>query len=87
MIMKLHTSGNEERWVNLQTVSRVTHVADDGTGVPLLTLFFDCDDPECTLRISGREPLDREAIRTVVAEMEALASGRLKPLTAKGIRP
>ena len=88
MIMKLHTSGShEDRWVNLQTVSRVTYVAADESGEPLLTIFFDCDDPDCTLRISGREPVDREAIRTVMAEMEALSNGRIRPLIMKGDRP
>lgn len=69
--IKMITSDNETRWINLDQVSRVTLTEDAGS--MLLVLMFADGDPENCLKIRGSDKVNRVAIDTLTLALNELS--------------
>ena len=72
--MKILTSDQETRWINLAQVVRVTLATEAGSGKPVLVLFFVSGDAESRLTIVGNKEKDRKAIEALTARLEELTA-------------
>ena len=66
--VKIETSDDDRRWVNLEQVSRVTVGVDDA-GIEVLAAIFADGDLENSLRIRGTDEINRVAIATLEREL------------------
>jgi len=69
--IKLMTSDNDTRYINLAQVSRVTLATDATRGAPRLAIFFGDASQESKLQIDGSNEQDRKAIEIFIAALEA----------------
>lgn len=60
--VRLDTSDNVTRWINLNQISRVT-VGTEESGTEVLVAIFADGDVSDSLRILGTDDLNRESIR------------------------
>lgn len=59
--VKIETSDQDTRWINLELISRVT-IGKDESGVELLVAVFADGDAGDSLRIRGTDDVNKEAI-------------------------
>ena len=59
--VKIETSDEDTRWINLDLISRVT-IGRDESGVELLVAVFADGDAGDSLRIRGTDDINKEAI-------------------------
>ena len=72
--IKLQTSDNDARYINLEHVSRVTLATDATRGAPRLAIFFGDARHESKLEIVGSNDQDRKAIDGFIAAMESVCT-------------
>ncbi len=70
--VKIQTSDNETRWINLEQVSRVTLGADD-SGEPILAVVFADGNPDLSLKLHGSDHVNRAAIGCLTAGLDAVS--------------
>jgi len=68
--VKLVTSDNDARYINLDQVSRVTLAKDVTRDVPVLVIFFSDADRDAKLEVEGATAADRKAIEQFVAALD-----------------
>jgi hypothetical protein len=61
LFVKIETSDNDRRWINLHQVSRVT-IGTDETGVEVLIAVFADGDLNDSLKIHGTDAINKRAI-------------------------
>ena len=66
--VKLETSDDDRRWINLHQVSRVTSGIDE-SGVEVLVAIFADGDVNDSLKICGTEEINRQAIVKLEREL------------------
>ncbi len=59
--VKIETSDEDTRWINLNSISRVT-IGKDETGVDLMIAVFADGDVDDALTIRGTDEVNKEAI-------------------------
>lgn len=69
--VKIETSDNETRWINLDHISRVTLATQTG-GMPLLVIFFADGNRDCSWKIDGSDPINKKAIDHFVAHLNSV---------------
>lgn len=67
-LLKITTSNGEQRWINLNRLTRVTVVEKDHE--PLMTFCFDGDD---RVVIHGTDEASCDLIRRIVATLDGMA--------------
>jgi hypothetical protein len=72
--IKLETSDQDVRWINLEQVSRVT-VGQEASGVPFAAVVFSDGNLEECLKIHGTEDVDRRAINKLTAVLDHVSEG------------
>ena len=73
--IKLATSDQDTRWINLEQVSRVT-LGEEVSGVPVAVIVFSDGDLEQGLKIHGTEDVDRQAIDKLTTVLDTLSEGK-----------
>lgn len=66
--VKLETSDEDSRWINLHQVSRVT-VGTDASGINVLVAIFADGDLDNSLTIRGTDEVNRQAITKLEREL------------------
>ena len=59
--VKLETSDDDQRWINLNQVSRVT-IGTDDSGIEVLVAIFADGDVNDSLKIRGTDEVNKQAI-------------------------
>ncbi|MBS0196439.1 MAG: hypothetical protein JSR77_06755 [Planctomycetes bacterium] len=75
-MIKINSPNGEQRWINLDRVTRVS-LATDESGDPVLVFCFDQNDQ---VRIHGTDPENRALIHRIATTLNAAAEapgGRL----------
>ena len=68
-LIKVETSGQTVRWINLDLVSRVT-LADEPNGHRLMGLVFADGHRASQLKLDSEAPLDQGAIEQLCTELD-----------------
>ncbi len=66
--VKLETSDQDRRWINLHQVSRVT-IGTDESGVEFLVAIFSDGDINDSLKICGTDEINKQAIVKLEREL------------------
>lgn len=66
--VKLETSDDDQRWINLNQVSRVT-IGIDESGVEVLVAIFADGDVNDSLKIRGTDEINKQAIVKLEREL------------------
>jgi hypothetical protein len=82
--VRIDTNDGETRWLNLETVSRVTRACDAHGEIVLVIMFADSSSGGTTLRIPGNTPVDQAAIDRFLTELDALVVEEEPTLTPSG---
>ena len=72
--VKITTSDEETRWINLEQVCRVTLATDRARGFPVLAIVFADGSLEDKFLINGNTEADRKAIETLTAALDSVAN-------------
>ncbi len=70
--IKLQTSDQDTRWINLQQVSRVT-TGTEAADVPFVAILFGDATTGESLKIRGDDEINRHAIEKLIAALDVLA--------------
>lgn len=70
--VKITTSDDETRWINLNQVCRFTLATDAARGFPVLAIVFADGSLDDKLVLNGNNETDRKAIETLTAELDSL---------------
>lgn len=71
--VKITTSEDETRWINLQQVCRFTYAHDAARGYPVLAMVFSTGSDDDKLIITGSNEADLKAIETLTAALDAVS--------------
>ncbi len=74
--VKIQTSDDETRWINLNQVCRFTLAKDDVRGFPVLAIVFADGSLDAKLVINGSNEIDRKAIETITTELDKIVGSR-----------
>lgn len=68
-MLKVSTGIGEQRWINLDRVTRVSH-ARDAEGVEVLVFCFDDHD---RVNVHGHDEAGRDLIRQIISSLDQVA--------------
>lgn len=74
--VKIVTSDEDTRWINLNLVCRFTLAHDAARGFPVLAIVFADGSLDEKLVINGNNELDRKAIETITTELDKIVGSR-----------